>query len=92
VLCANASPCDSGFKKNSLPSKPIPKFGVVPGPRCRKERVNLEMRANAIEATEQCGILAIPAIAAPLYLPAALAGLAAACHLVFRDEDAPARW
>jgi 16S rRNA (uracil1498-N3)-methyltransferase len=55
------------------------------------ERVNLDrMRANAIEAAEQCGILAIPAIAAPLDFAAALAGLEEdACHLVFCDEDAP---
>jgi 16S rRNA (uracil1498-N3)-methyltransferase len=53
------------------------------------ERVNLDrMRANTIEAAEQCGILAIPDIAAPLDFPAALAALGA-CHLVFCDEDAP---
>jgi 16S rRNA (uracil1498-N3)-methyltransferase len=54
------------------------------------ERVNLDrMRANAIEAAEQCGILAIPAIAAPRDFPAALAALGDACRLVFCDEDAP---
>ncbi len=54
------------------------------------ERVNLDrMRANAIEAAEQCGILAIPHIAAPLDFPAALSALPTACHLVFCDEDAP---
>jgi 16S rRNA (uracil1498-N3)-methyltransferase len=54
------------------------------------ERVNLDrMRANAIEAAEQCGVLAIPHIAAPLDFAAALAALGAACHLVFCDEDAP---
>ncbi len=54
------------------------------------ERVNLDrMRANAIEAAEQCGVLAVPHIAAPLDLSAALAGLGAACRLVFCDEDAP---
>ena len=54
------------------------------------ERVNLDrMRANAIEAAEQCGILAIPHIAAPLDFPAALKALGDACHLVFCDEDAP---
>jgi 16S rRNA (uracil1498-N3)-methyltransferase len=54
------------------------------------ERVNLDrMGANAIEAAEQCGILAIPAIAAPLDFAAALGGLDSACHLVFCDEDAP---
>jgi 16S rRNA (uracil1498-N3)-methyltransferase len=54
------------------------------------ERVNLDrMRANAIEAAEQCGILVIPDIAAPLDFAAALAALDSACHLVFCDEDAP---
>jgi 16S rRNA (uracil1498-N3)-methyltransferase len=54
------------------------------------ERVNLDrMRANAIEAAEQCGILTLPDIAAPVDFPAALAALGAECHLVFCDEDAP---
>jgi 16S rRNA (uracil1498-N3)-methyltransferase len=54
------------------------------------ERVNLDrMRANAIEAAEQCGILAIPQIAAPLDFAAAIAALDPSCHLVFCDEDAP---
>jgi 16S rRNA (uracil1498-N3)-methyltransferase len=54
------------------------------------ERVNLErMRANAIEAAEQCGILRLPEIAAPVALAAALAALAPERLLVFCDEDAP---
>ena len=54
------------------------------------ERVNLDrMRANAIEAAEQCGILAIPEIAAPLDFAAAIAALGPSCHLVFCDEEAP---
>ncbi len=54
------------------------------------ERVNLDrMRANAIGAAEQCGILAIPQIAAPLDFAAAIAALGPSCHLVFCDEDAP---
>jgi 16S rRNA (uracil1498-N3)-methyltransferase len=54
------------------------------------ERVNLDrMRANAIEAAEQCGILAVPQIAAPLDFAAAIAALDSSCHLVFCDEDAP---
>jgi 16S rRNA (uracil1498-N3)-methyltransferase len=53
------------------------------------ERVNLDrMRANAIEAAEQCGILAIPQIAAPRGFAAAIAALGSSCHLVFCDEDA----
>ena len=54
------------------------------------ERVNLDrMRANAIEAAEQCGILTIPEIAAPLEFAAAVAALGPSCRLVFCDEEAP---
>jgi 16S rRNA (uracil1498-N3)-methyltransferase len=54
------------------------------------ERVNVErMRANAIEAAEQCGILRLPEIAAPVALAIALAALAPERLLVFCDEDAP---
>jgi 16S rRNA (uracil1498-N3)-methyltransferase len=54
------------------------------------DRVNLDrMRANAIEAAEQCGILTIPEIAAPLDFAAAIAALGPSCHLVFCDEEAP---
>jgi len=52
-------------------------------------RVNLErMRANAIEAAEQCGILCLPQITAPLPLSQALAALEPERHLVFCDEAA----
>ena len=52
-------------------------------------RVNLErMRANAIEAAEQCGILTVPEIAEPLPLDAALAARDPQRLLVFCDEDA----
>ena len=52
-------------------------------------RVNSErMRANVIEAAEQCGILALPDIAAPLPLERAIAGLEPDRLLVFCDEDA----
>jgi 16S rRNA (uracil1498-N3)-methyltransferase len=48
------------------------------------ERVNIErMRANAIEAAEQCGVLQLPEIAAPVALADALAGIAAERVLVF---------
>jgi 16S rRNA (uracil1498-N3)-methyltransferase len=54
------------------------------------ERVNLDrMRANAIEAAEQCGILAIPEVVAPVDFSAAIAALGASRHLVFCDEEAP---
>jgi len=58
--------------------------------RTQAERINLDrMRANAIEAAEQCGILTIPQIAAPLDFAAAIAALNPGCRLVFCDEDAP---
>jgi 16S rRNA (uracil1498-N3)-methyltransferase len=54
------------------------------------ERVNVErMRANAIEAAEQCGILRLPEIAAPVALADALSALTPERVLVVCDEDAP---
>ena len=53
------------------------------------ERVNLErMRANAIEAAEQCGVLRVPEVAAPEPLRAVLETWDAARPLVFCDESA----
>jgi 16S rRNA (uracil1498-N3)-methyltransferase len=52
-------------------------------------RVNLDrMRANVIEAAEQCGILTIPDIAEPRRLQAVLSGWDAGRTLVFCDEGA----
>ena len=52
-------------------------------------RVNLErMRANAIEAAEQCGILTLPEIGAPVTLERMIAERDPARLLVFCDEDA----
>jgi 16S rRNA (uracil1498-N3)-methyltransferase len=54
------------------------------------ERVNTaRMRANAIEAAEQCGILNVPAVEEPVALARALAALAKDRLLVFCDEEAP---
>jgi len=54
------------------------------------ERVNVErMRANAIEAAEQCGVLRLPEIEKPAPLDRALAAIDPARLLVFCDEDAP---
>ena len=54
------------------------------------ERVNTDrMRANAIEAAEQCSILTLPTIDEPVALDRALAALQAERVLVFCDEDAP---
>lgn len=55
-------------------------------------RVNRErMRANAIEAAEQCGILSLPEIGAPASLAAAVAAVGPGARLVFCDEDAEVR-
>jgi len=52
-------------------------------------RVNADrMRANAVEAAEQCGILALPEIGAPLRLEPVLAAHDPARLMVFCDEEA----
>lgn len=59
--------------------------------RTQVSRVNLErMRANVIEAAEQCGILAVPEVSAEQALPVALAALERDRLLVFCDEDCEA--
>jgi 16S rRNA (uracil1498-N3)-methyltransferase len=56
------------------------------------ERVNLErMRANAIEAAEQCGILAPPEVGEPVTLQAAIGRHDPARLLIFCDEEAEIR-
>lgn len=53
-------------------------------------RVNLDrMRANVVEAAEQCGILSIAAVAEPLSLERWIAGRDPGRLLVFCDEGAP---
>jgi 16S rRNA (uracil1498-N3)-methyltransferase len=55
--------------------------------RTTPERVNIErMRANAIEAAEQCGILRIPEVREPEKLEIALASWDATRPLIFCDE------
>jgi 16S rRNA (uracil1498-N3)-methyltransferase len=46
------------------------------------------MRANAIEAAEQCGILVVPEVAAPLALDRVVDAHDPSRCLVFCDEDA----
>ena len=59
--------------------------------RTQVRRLNLErLRANVVEAAEQCGVLAIPEIHEPVGLSTYLAGLPASRWLVFCDERAPA--
>ncbi|HEX2840142.1 16S rRNA (uracil(1498)-N(3))-methyltransferase [Hyphomicrobium sp.] len=53
------------------------------------ERVNLErMRANAIEAAEQCGILRVPEVAEPIKLASLLQNWDTSRVLIFCDEAA----
>jgi len=53
------------------------------------QRVNVErMRANAIEAAEQCGVLSVPEVAEPITFARAIAGRKADRLLVFCDEAA----
>lgn len=57
------------------------------GGRLNQDRI----RANAIEAAEQCGVLAVPAIGLPVRFEAWLAAWPAQAPLVFCDEDADER-
>ena len=55
-------------------------------------RVNSErMRANAVEAAEQCGIISLPDIEDPASFPQWLARIEAARAIVFCDEEAETR-
>jgi 16S rRNA (uracil1498-N3)-methyltransferase len=55
------------------------------------ERVNLErMRANAVEAAEQCNLLAVPEVLEPQKLDAVLAAWPPERALIFCDEAASA--
>ncbi|MFA5901995.1 MAG: 16S rRNA (uracil(1498)-N(3))-methyltransferase [Hyphomicrobium sp.] len=52
-------------------------------------RVNIErMRANAIEAAEQCGVLRVPSVGEPVKLDALLSQWDAERRLIFCDESA----
>jgi 16S rRNA (uracil1498-N3)-methyltransferase len=52
-------------------------------------RVNTDrMRANAIEAAEQCGVLTVPEVSEPATFNALLAARDPARWIVFCDEDA----
>lgn len=56
------------------------------------ERVNLDrMRANVVEAAEQCGILRVPEVAEPIAFSRLFEAWDPARRLVFCDEAAPIR-
>ena len=58
--------------------------------RTQSTRINLDrMRANSIEAAEQCGILTLPRICEEQDFSSFIKGLDADRLLVFCDEDAP---
>jgi 16S rRNA (uracil1498-N3)-methyltransferase len=60
--------------------------------RTTPERVNMErLRANVIEAAEQCGILRIPELHAPERLEHVIAGWDASRPLIFCDEASEER-
>jgi 16S rRNA (uracil1498-N3)-methyltransferase len=55
-------------------------------------RVNVErMRANVVEAAEQCGVIAVPSVDEPVRLAEALAAWRPERRLIFCDEAAPTR-
>jgi 16S rRNA (uracil1498-N3)-methyltransferase len=59
--------------------------------RTQATRVNLlRMRANVVEAAEQCGVINLPEVLPETGLGHALGGLEAERLLVFCDEEAPA--
>jgi 16S rRNA (uracil1498-N3)-methyltransferase len=56
------------------------------------DRVNLDrMRANAIEAAEQCNLVFVPEVFEPMPLPAVLATWQPDRALIYCDETAPVR-
>ncbi len=58
--------------------------------RTQAARVNIDrMRANAVEAAEQCGVLALPEVDEPVKLERLIADWPQDRRLVFCDEDAP---
>lgn len=64
-------------------------FQPVITQRTQVSRLNLDrLRANAIEAAEQCGILTLPDIRAEQKLDRAIAALEPERTLIFCDEDA----
>src|ERR1700740_2342171 len=74
--------------KTPLPPPPAPRQPCLTR-RAQVTRINLErMRANAIEAAEQCGIVTLPEIHAPLTLERLIAAFDPDRPLLFCDEEA----
>jgi 16S rRNA (uracil1498-N3)-methyltransferase len=60
--------------------------------RTQVHRINLDrMRANCVEAAEQCGILSLPALFEPKPLESVLRDCPDESTLIFCDEEAPVR-
>jgi 16S rRNA (uracil1498-N3)-methyltransferase len=58
--------------------------------RTQVHRLNMDrVRANCIEAAEQCGVLWLPEIEEPCSLETVLTGWSSTARLIFCDEDAP---
>jgi len=58
--------------------------------RTQLRRVNVDrIRANVVEAAEQCGLLHVPTVAEPVDLDRYLASFPGGRVLIFCDEDAP---
>ena len=54
----------------------------------QNHRISIEkLQANALEAAEQCGILALPLVREPVKLEALLASWDASRRIIFCDED-----
>jgi 16S rRNA (uracil1498-N3)-methyltransferase len=67
----------------------VSRLAPVISRRTQVARVNLErMRANAVEAAEQCGILNLPEVVEPVALDKLLASWPTERRLIFCDEDA----
>jgi 16S rRNA (uracil1498-N3)-methyltransferase len=67
----------------------VSRFAPIIMAHTQAERVNLgRMRANAIEAAEQCGVLNIPEVAEPMKFDSLARGWKPDRLLVFCDEEA----
>src|SRR5215204_3425720 len=97
TFCASspATRCSSSTVATASGARPWPARGAgalkpVFTARTQASRVNLErMRANVIEAAEQCGILALPTVLRDELFAAAFKAIGGNHVVLFCDEDAP---